>query len=231
MTTTALLYDVHGNLEALQAVLADAFGAGVERFILGGDYALFGPQPAETVAALRELPDASWIRGNGERWTADPPAAPDNDLVQTAIGACREALGEQLVSELAALPEARVIDGDRICHGSPVSDVRSFMPEPGDEDEELLGGVAERRLVFGHTHLPFRRTGPGGVELLNPGSVGMPFDGDTRASYALLREPGGIPETRRIAYDHEAAAAAVRERFDRAGWTETIARRIVTAKF
>jgi diadenosine tetraphosphatase ApaH/serine/threonine PP2A family protein phosphatase len=230
MATTALLYDVHGNLQALQAVLADALGAGVERFVLGGDYALFGPYPAETVAALRELPDASWIRGNGERWTADPPAAPENDVVQGAISACRSALGEQLVAELAALPEALVTDGARICHGSPVSDVRSFMPEPGDEDEELLGGVAERRLVFGHTHLPFRRTGPGGVELLNPGSVGMPFDGDTRASYALLREPGGAPEIRRIAYDHEAASAAVRERFGNAGWTETVARRIVTAR-
>lgn len=231
MATTALLYDVHGNLQALQAVLADALGAGVERFVLGGDYALFGPQPAETVAALRELPNASWVRGNGERWTADPPAAPDSEIVHGAIGACREALGELLVSELAALPEALVIDGARICHGSPVSDVRSFMPEPGDEDEELLGGVAERRLVFGHTHLPFRRTGPGGVELLNPGSVGMPFDGDTRASYALLREPGDAPEIRRIAYDHEGAAAAVRERFGKTSWTDMVARRIVTARF
>jgi len=230
MAVTALLYDIHGNLSALGAVLADARGAGADRFVLGGDYALFGPQPVETVAALRELPGATWIRGNGERWTADPSGAPDNEVVQGAIAACREALGEQLVGELAALDERAVLDGVRYCHGSPVSDVRSFMPDPSDEDEELIGGVAERRLVFGHTHLPFRRTGPGGVELVNPGSVGMPFDGDPRASYALLSDSGEV-EHRRVGYDHRAAAAMVAERFGATGWTETVGRRIATATF
>jgi diadenosine tetraphosphatase ApaH/serine/threonine PP2A family protein phosphatase len=230
MPTTALLYDIHGNLTALQTVLADARGAGAERFVLGGDYALFGPEPLETVTALRELPDATWIRGNGERWTGDASQAPDNDVVQGAIGACAGALGDQLVGELASLPEAEVLDGIRYCHGSPVSDVRSFMPEPGDEDEELLGGASERRLVFGHTHLPFRRSGPGGVELINPGSVGMPFDGDPRAAYALLHDDGKI-EHRRIAYDHAAAADEVKKRFGAGGWTETVARRFATASF
>jgi diadenosine tetraphosphatase ApaH/serine/threonine PP2A family protein phosphatase len=230
MTTVALLYDVHGNLAALEAVLADARDAGARRFVLGGDYALFGPQPAETVAALRGLPESTWIRGNGERWTADPSQAPDNDVVQGAIIACQGALGDALVRELGELQEQTVLDGTRYCHGSPVSDVRSFMPDPGEDDAEMLGGAAERRLVFGHTHLPFRRTGPGGVDLINPGSVGMPFDGDPRAAYALVLDGGAI-EHRRVAYDHEAAAAAVRKRFDEAGWTETVARRIATAQF
>jgi len=229
MATIALLYDVHGNLAALEAVLADARSAGADQFVLGGDYALFGPQPAETVAVLRDLPAAAMIRGNGERWTDDPSQAPDNDVVQGAIAACREALGDRLVAQLAALEESAVLDGARICHGSPISDVRSFLPQPGDEDEELLGGIDERRLVFGHTHLPFRRSGPGGVELINPGSVGMPFDGDPRAAYALLRGPGEAPEHRRVGYDHAAAAAAVQERFGTHAWTETVARRIVTA--
>ena len=79
-----------------------------------------------------------------------------------------------------------------------------------------------------HTHLAFRRTGPGGVELANPGSVGMPFDGDPRASYALLGD-GGELEHRRLAYDHAAAANAVRERFGAGDWTATVARRIATA--
>jgi diadenosine tetraphosphatase ApaH/serine/threonine PP2A family protein phosphatase len=230
MAIAALLYDVHGNLAALEAVLTDARGAGAERFVLGGDYTLFGPQPVETVAALRALPDATWIRGNGERWTASPSEAPDNDVVQGAVVACADSLGGPLVGELAALPEAAVLDGIRYCHGSPVSDVRSFMPEPADEDEELMGGVTERRIVFGHTHLPFRRTGPGGVELLNPGSVGMPFDGDPRAAYALLRDDGSV-EHRRVGYDHRGAAAAVQQRFGAEGWTETVARRIATASF
>jgi diadenosine tetraphosphatase ApaH/serine/threonine PP2A family protein phosphatase len=222
-----LLYDVHGNLPALRAVLGDARAQGAERFALGGDYALFGPYPMETVAALREL-DAAWIRGNGERWTAAPGDAPGDGVVQGAIAACRQALGEATVAELAALPEQRVEDGVRYCHGSPVSDVRSFFPEPGEDEEELLAGAGERRVVFGHTHLPFWREGPGGVELVNPGSVGMPFDGDPRAAYALVHADGRV-EHRRVEYDQAASAAAVRERFD-GDWTETVARRIERAE-
>ena len=67
----ALLYDIHGNLPALEAVLEDAEGAGADRFILGGDYAAFGAWPAETVERLRGL-DARWLRGNVDRWTVDP---------------------------------------------------------------------------------------------------------------------------------------------------------------
>jgi diadenosine tetraphosphatase ApaH/serine/threonine PP2A family protein phosphatase len=83
--------------------------------------------------------------------------------------------------------------------------------------------------VFGHTHLQFRRPAEGGViELVNPGSVGMPFDGDQRAGYALVA-PGGEVELRRVRYDHEASAAASRERFP--GFGETIARRISEAAY
>jgi diadenosine tetraphosphatase ApaH/serine/threonine PP2A family protein phosphatase len=168
---------------------------------------LFGAWPAETVSRLRTL-DAAWIRGNGERWTAAPDEAPPP--VRGAVARCRELLGDDLVAELAALPETHV-DGDTLfCHGSPISDVESFMPRPWEEDERMLGGVDARRVVFGHTHLAFRREGPGGVELINPGSVGMPFDGDHRAAYALLHE-GGRLEHRRIEYDHLASAAAVRD--------------------
>src|SRR6059058_5258843 len=117
MAATALLYDVHGNLPALNAVLADAAQAGATEFLLGGDYALFGAWPAETVAALRQLQPATWIRGNGERWTADSAQAPDNDVVQGAVAACRDALGEALTAELARLEEATVIDGTRYVHG------------------------------------------------------------------------------------------------------------------
>jgi predicted phosphodiesterase len=224
----AILYDVHGNLPALEAVLEDARQAGADRHLLGGDYALFGPWPHETVTRLREL-DATWIRGNGERWTARPSDAPDDEVVQGAIGASRAELGEGLVGELAALPEQYATAEARYCHGSPRSDVRSFFPEPGDDEAELLGDVHEDRLVFGHTHLQFRRRSrAGGIELVNPGSVGMPFDGDPRAGYALVGGDGEI-ELRRVAYDHAASAAAVRERFPQFG--ETVARRIERASF
>jgi predicted phosphodiesterase len=223
----ALLYDIHGNLPALDAVLDDARVQGADRWVLGGDYALFGGWPEDAVARLRELSPATWIRGNGERWTAEPGDVPDNPVVPPAVRACREALGAELVSELGTLPFDHVLGDTRVVHASPVSDLQSFAPEPGDEDEELLVGVSEPRLVFGHTHLAFRRTS-GDVELVNPGSVGMPFDGDPRAAYALLHGDGRI-EHRRVAYDHAASAARVRERWD-GEWTETVARRIEQAR-
>jgi predicted phosphodiesterase len=226
----ALLYDVHGNRLALEAVVTDARAHGADRWILGGDYALFGPEPEETLALLRTLAPAIWIRGNGERWTAQPDAAPDNPVVPAAIGACRDALGEATVDELGRLPEQGLHAGTRYVHGSPVSDVRSFFPQPGEDEEELLAGVAEPRLVFGHTHLPFRRISTtGGIELVNPGSIGLPFDGDQRAAYALVH-PDRRVEHRRLPYDHGASAARMRERWPGAEWADTVARRIEQAR-
>jgi diadenosine tetraphosphatase ApaH/serine/threonine PP2A family protein phosphatase len=222
----ALVYDVHGNLPALEAVIADAEAAGAEGWILGGDYALFGGWPAETVERLRALERATWIRGNGERWTADPDAAPDNPVVPGAIAAARAALGEQTVGDLASLPFSLPVEGALVCHGSPLSDIESFLPEPGDGDERLLDGADAPRVIFGHTHLPFARTGPRGIELVNPGSVGMPFDGDPRAAYALLGDDGRI-EHRRVEYDH--AASAARARGFGEAWSEVVARRIERA--
>jgi len=226
-----LLYDVHGNLPALEAVLEDARGAGVGRFVVGGDVALFGAWPAETVARLRDLADASWLRGNGERWLVDgsdrPPALGE------AARACADALGDDLVSELAALP-GDVSAGDTLfVHASPLSDMRSFFPEPGDDEGELLESVpaAVRLLVFGHTHLAFQREARGreGLRLANPGSVGMPLDGDARAAFAVLGDDGSV-EHRRVAYDHERSAAAIGERFAGADWTHMIAGRVRNAR-
>jgi predicted phosphodiesterase len=223
----ACFYDVHGNLPALDAVLADAAAQGADRYVLGGDYALFGGWPAETVARLRELQPALWIRGNGERWTADPAAAPDNPVVPGAIAAARAALGDALVADLGALAERVEREDTLICHGSPPSDVRSFLPQPADDEAELLEGVRQARVLFGHTHLPFRRISTaGGIELVNPGSVGMPFDGDTRAAYALIH-PDRRVEHRRVEYDHAASAARVREIGEE--WAEIVARRIERA--
>ena len=68
-----ILYDIHGNLDALNAVLADADETRADRWLLGGDYGTPSPYPLETLARLRELPNATWIRGNGERWLLEPP--------------------------------------------------------------------------------------------------------------------------------------------------------------
>jgi diadenosine tetraphosphatase ApaH/serine/threonine PP2A family protein phosphatase len=224
-----IIYDAHGNLPAVEAVIDDARAAGVERFVLGGDYALFGPWPRETVALLREL-DAGWLRGNGERWTAHPGDAPQDDVVQSAVAACREALGEDTVGELAALPFELCRDGVRYVHASPRSDVRSFGPEHDDAEEELLEGVLERRLVFGHTHVQFRRSAKAGIELVNPGSAGMPFDGDPRAAYAIAADDGGEVELRRVEYDQMRTVQALRELSD-APFASKVADRIEHARF
>jgi predicted phosphodiesterase len=222
-----VLYDVHGNLPALEAVLEDAVDAGADRWLLGGDYALFGGWPAETVERLHALERAIWIRGNGERWTAEPGAAPDNEVVPGAVAAARAALGDELVRDLGSLPfDAELDDGALAVHGSPASDVRSFPPSPGVDDGELLAGVKAWRLIFGHTHVPFvRKAGP--VELLNPGSVGMPFDGDPRASYALIGADGRI-ELRRVEYDYAGSAGKVRSFGER--WAEVVGDRIERAR-
>jgi predicted phosphodiesterase len=224
----ACLYDVHGNLPALEAVLDDAFENGATRFVLGGDYALFGGWPAETVARLQELENALWIRGNGERWTAAPEEAPEYLVRAGAIAFTRAQLGDDLVAKMADIA-ALAHDRDAlICHGSPPSDVRSFFPQPADDEAELLDGVRHTRVIFGHTHLPFRRVSDvRGIELVNPGSVGMPFDGDTRASYAFV-EPHGAVEHRRVAYDVGAAVERVRSVGEE--WCETVARRLEAAR-
>jgi diadenosine tetraphosphatase ApaH/serine/threonine PP2A family protein phosphatase len=198
-----LLYDVHGNLRALDAVLADC---PAEQFLLGGDYATFGAWPRETVARLREL-DAEWIRGNVDRWLVDPSDAPEPVL--PLIERSRELIGEELSRELAALPESTTREGTLYCHASPLSDMDSFYPEPQDTDAERLMGVEARRVVFGHTHLQFARPGPGGIELVNPGSVGIPLDGDHRAAYAVVHDDGEV-ELRRVDYDWRAVAREVR---------------------
>jgi diadenosine tetraphosphatase ApaH/serine/threonine PP2A family protein phosphatase len=222
----AVLYDIHANLPALEAVLADAESAGAERYLLGGDYAALGAWPLETLARLRELPRAEWIRGNWERWLGSPSDIPDIPFVQNAGEWALGVVGEDTAAELSRLPQTAVLDGTHFSHGSPLSDMRSFMPEPADDEDELLDGASERRLVFGHTHVQFRRQGGGGVELVNPGSVGLPFDGDTRAAYALISDDGELT-LRRVEYDHESVAAAIRERMP--GFGEDLAARIDTA--
>jgi predicted phosphodiesterase len=231
----ALLYDIHGNLPALEAVLDDAHRQGVNRWLLGGDVAAFGGWPAETVDRALALP-AVWIRGNTERWLVDRSDLPPEAPMHEAILACREALGDQRCDELAALPESAALPhgAGRAWHASPTSDMRSFAPEPDEDDDELLGGVEDRRLAFGHTHLQFRREARNelgeAVELVNPGSVGMPLDGERQAAYALVHDDGAV-ELRRVAYPWELARDRVREVAGDAQWGAIVAARLEQARF
>ena len=108
-----------------------------------------------------------------------------------------------------------------VCHGSPLSDIESFPPQAEAGEERMLDGETQRTILFGHSHQQFRRPGPDGTTLVNPGSVGMPLDHDPRAAWALL-EAGEI-RFRRTEYDVELAAAQMRSLGD---WAEPLARRI-----
>jgi predicted phosphodiesterase len=198
----ALLYDIHGNLVALEEVLSDAEAAGADAYLLGGDFGSWSPWPRETIERLRELPNTTWIRGNGERWLREPPL--DRPEVLQAFAERDSGLGTD-EGWLYSLQSQFELDGVLYVHGSPLSDVESFPPEPGEDDERMLNGVHDKTVVFGHSHQQFRRPGPNGTTLLNPGSAGMPLDGDVRAAYALRGDDGEF-EFRRVEYDVERAA-------------------------
>jgi predicted phosphodiesterase len=200
----AILYDIHGNLPALEEVLGEAEEAGADRYLLGGDYVAPEPLGSATLARLRELEHATWIRGNGERWLTEPPQDVPEFLPTVKLMA-RDLANE--VERLYDLPTHAEVDGVLYVLGSPLSDVESVAREPREDDERMLNGVRDQTVVFGHSHLQFRRPGPNGTDLVNPGSVGMPLDADVRAAWAL-RPDGGDFELRRTEYDvaHQAAA-------------------------
>jgi predicted phosphodiesterase len=199
----AILYDVHGNAAALEAVLAEARAAGAEEWLLGGDYAAPEPLGRRTLALLRELEPATWIRGNGERWLKEPPL--DRPEIVPTVQRMATELADE-VEALYALPPQAERDGVLYVHGSPLSDVESFAAEAQEGEERMLLDVRDRTVVFGHSHLQFRRPGPNGTDLVNPGSAGMPLDGDVRAAWAL-RPDGGDFDLRRTEYDVERTAS------------------------
>ena len=225
----ALLYDVHGNLPALEAVIQDAQAAGVDEFVLGGDYALAGAWPQETVKRLEKL-DAVWIRGNTERWLEEPSDAPGDELLHRAIEFCRDKLGGKRTDKLFRLPAQHALEGACVCHASPRSDMLTFMPEPTGGDHELLANSDAEIVIFGHSHLQFQRRAEGGRLLVNPGSVGFPFDGDRRAAYALW-DGGREFELRRVDYDSDGYAEQLRKRMGKAlgDTVDTLVRRIQQA--
>jgi predicted phosphodiesterase len=200
-----VLYDIHGNLPALEAVLAEAGELGVDRWLLGGDYGTPSPWPLETLDRLKQLEPATWIRGNGERWLRDPPT--DRPEVMQSYELFAGGLPDDVVDWLYNLPPQAEVDGVLYVHGSPLSDVESFAPEPEEDEARMLAGVRDRLIVFGHSHQQFRRPGPNGTDLLNPGSVGMPLDGDRRSAWATF---DGDFSFRRTEYDTQKAADAYR---------------------
>src|SRR5258705_12069118 len=144
----ALLYDIHGNLVALEEVLKDAEAAGANGYLLGGDFASWSPWPRETIERLRELPNTTWIRGNGERWLREPPL--DRPEVMEAFAEHSSGLGTD-EGWLYSLQAQFELDGVLYVHGSPLSDVESFQPEPGEDVHRMRNGVRNTTVVFTHS--------------------------------------------------------------------------------
>ena len=208
----AALYDVHGNLPALEAVLAEVERSKADLVVVGGDVAN-GPMPRECLERLRSLGDrALFVRGNGDRELASVPAQEDGDIWATRTRWAAERLDEEELDFLAGLPDAqsvRVRGLGRVlfCHGSPRDDEEIVTALTTDERlAAMLRGVEERTVVCGHTHVQFDRV-VSETRVANAGSIGMPYEVRPGAYWALL---DGEVELRRTDYDLEAAAAAVR---------------------
>jgi putative phosphoesterase len=177
----AALNDVHGNLPALEAVLAEVAALTVDRMVVGGDV-VGGPFEQECVALLLEH-DAAFVRGNAERGAPEPVW-------------------------LRELPHALALDGVLYCHGSPRRDDEILTRvSPDERFRAALAGVEERVVVGGHTHVQFQRE-LDGILFANAGSVGRPYEGRRGAFWALVED--GRVELRHTPYAIEAAVAAIR---------------------
>ncbi len=202
----AALYDVHGNLPALEAVLSEV---DADVILSGGDLVL-GPMPSECLERLRER-GATFIRGNGDRVVSGGAGA-DDPWAERARWV-REQLSEEQLAFVRGWPHPLGLEVDGLgpvlfCHGSPRSDEEILTAiTPPKRLDPILDGVREQVIICGHTHVQFDRI-VGDRRLVNAGSVGMPYEGEAGiASWALL---GPHVELRRSRYDAEAAAAAIR---------------------
>jgi putative phosphoesterase len=197
----AALYDIHGNLPALEAVLAEVEREGVDAIVVGGDIAAGPPQPRETVELVRSLPNAQCIRGNADR-LFDEEFAGDEGLTWLF-----ERLDDEQAAWLAGLLFSVDLDGTLYVHATPQDDVTVVTEATSDEKlAGLLAEVEQGRVVGGHTHMQLERR-VGEKVFVNAGSVGRPYEGRPGAYWALLDK--GV-EFRRTAYDYERAAELVR---------------------
>jgi putative phosphoesterase len=214
LRSVAALYDIHGNLPALDAALAEVEREGVDRILIGGDIVL-GPMPRETLARVRALGDrAVVIRGNCDRLVADPRAASVERLpptVRKVVTWTAEQLSAEDRGLLGALPMTATLHVDGIgdvlvCHATPRSDEELFTVQSTSEQvEPMFAGVTAPLVVCGHTHMQFDRR-VRDVRVVNAGSVGMPYGAP--GAYWLRLGPDIV--MKRTEYDLGKAAATVR---------------------
>jgi predicted phosphodiesterase len=212
----AALFDIHGNLPALEAVLEDVRAARVDRVVIGGDV-LPGPMPAETLACLADLDmPVHYVSGNGERIVLAQAAGADISEVperyRDVIRWNAERLRPGDETWLRSWPATCRVDVEGpgavlFCHATPRNDTEVFTRlTPDDRLVPVFAGIDTPLVVCGHTHMQFDRS-VGRVRVVNAGSVGMPF-AQPRGAYWLLLGPG--VELRRSDYDYAGAADRIR---------------------
>lgn len=211
----AAIYDIHGNLPALEAVLQDIREADVDRVVAGGDV-FPGPMPRETLARLLDLEiPTQFIQGNGDRAVLEWMAGSELDTLPEQAREAIRWVARQLDPEherlLATWPktlrlEIRGLGEVLFCHATPRNDTEMFT-RLTSEDRLLpvFAGLDMPLVVCGHTHMQFDRR-IGGIRVVNAGSVGMPF-GEPGAYWLLL---GPDVQLRRTPYDLAGAAERIR---------------------
>lgn len=231
----AILSDIHGNRTAFEAVLADLRETAPDLVLHAGDLADGGSSPVEIVDKIRAL---GWpgVMGNGDEMLARPASLEDFarqssappalwDAVRQMAAATRTQLGAQRLAWLAQLPLILTQPGFAVVHASPHTCWKAPSANAANADlDQLYGSLGRPIVFFGHTHLPGVRIMQGSVKLLiNTGSVGLPYDGDPRASYVLL--DAGTPVIRRVAYDIEREVRALASSsLPHAGWVARMLR-------
>lgn len=213
MRKVAAIYDIHGNLPALEAVLDDINRTHVDCIVVGGDVA-WGPDPVGVMKLLMTLPgDVRFIRGNADREVAGRYGVEQGlePWVAEVNLWCADQLTSAELEFLGDLPDSVILEVDGLSsllfvHGSPRSDEEAIrIDTPACEVQTMLEGVVEATVVCGHTHKQFDRR-IGAKRVVNPGSVGLQ-SGARGACWALF---GPVVELRQTIYDAEAAAERIR---------------------
>lgn len=201
----AAISDIHGNLPALEAVLAEIDGAGIDRIVVAGD-TVSGPWAAEVFDVLEQR-DAVVVRGNADREVVER-----SDRFGPLASWSADRLGARRLASAGAWPltASTTVDGlgrVLVCHATPTSDDPVYTRlTPEDALLDLLGLVTSDVVVCGHTHMQFDRTLANGLRVVNVGSVGLPYEGSRGAYWAVL---GPDVDLRRTEYDVEACVAAM----------------------
>jgi len=214
----AVISDIHGNLNALEAVIADLEQVAPDLVIQGGDLVAGGHRPVEVLDRVRER---GWpgVQGNTDEmlWRPElfdqfmrtvPQLAQVWRMVfQQQAPATRDLIGADRLAWLRQMPLEWRGDGLAVVHAAPGNLWRSPMHNATNEELETTYAPLDRAIVaYGHIHVPFVR-GIGNRVVANCGSVGMPFDGDPRASYLVVDE--GVASIRRVEYDVEGEIASL----------------------